>query len=45
MCVIGTVKDGLKNRFEIIVLSDATAAKAISTHDEALSLIEIGGVI
>ena len=43
VCVFGTVKDGLKNEFEIIVLKDATAAVDLSIHTETLTAIEADG--
>lgn len=43
VCVLGTVKDGLKKGFEIIVISDATAAKDMATHDKTLPLLESEG--
>ncbi len=43
VCVLGAVKDGVKNEFEIIVLNDATAAKDMTKHNETLPLIEAEG--
>lgn len=43
VCVIGAVKDGVKNGFEIIVLKDATAARHMVRHNETLPLIETEG--
>lgn len=43
MCVTGTVKDGIKNRFEIVVVKDAVAAKDAETNKMALAAIEAEG--
>ena len=39
VCVLGTTKDALKHKFEVIVLKDATAAVDVSTHAETLAAI------
>ncbi len=43
VCVSGAVVDGVKNGFELIVLSDATAARNTTTHNETLPMIETEG--
>ncbi|MDM8526002.1 cysteine hydrolase family protein [Desulfococcaceae bacterium HSG8] len=44
VCVLGTVKDGVKKKgLEIIVLSDAAAARKTSIHNETLPKIETAG--
>lgn len=43
VCVAGAVDDGIKNRFDIIVLKDALAAVDTSTHNATLPKIESKG--